>query len=289
VRGRSRPAAGSTLAATLTAYEGALATLRAKHALWPPRKLQHLRAGLAVLDATIEAHPEHAEARYLRLMSCYYLPSILGRGGSVQEDFAALARLLPGAPGPVPGRALPRDRRLRPGERVARRPRRRAARAFAGAGGRMARGFSRPALAAFELCRAALDAAAPPRRSGSPGSRGRSPPGAPPAGREPRELVGPVPAPRGPPPAPAGRAALHRDAPARAAAAGPSSAASARWGSTRSARRASRTRCASCSAGSASGPTRWSPSSRRAGSGRRTAGRSGSSPGWSCCSATSRR
>jgi hypothetical protein len=102
VRGRSRPAAGSTLAATLTAYEGALATLRAKHALWPPRKLQHLREGLAVLDATIAAHPEHAEARYLRLMSCYYLPSVLGRSDSVQEDFAVLARLLPGLRGQYP-------------------------------------------------------------------------------------------------------------------------------------------------------------------------------------------
>jgi hypothetical protein len=82
-------------AATLAAYEGALTTLKAKHATWPPRKLQHLRQGLAVLDSVVDAHPRHAEARYLRLMSCYYLPGILGRGGSVREDFTALARLLP--------------------------------------------------------------------------------------------------------------------------------------------------------------------------------------------------
>jgi hypothetical protein len=86
---------GSHREATLTAYEGALITLRAKHAFWPPRKLQHLRQGLAVLDAVVAAHPEHAEARYLRLMSCFYLPSVLGRGESVREDFAALAQLLP--------------------------------------------------------------------------------------------------------------------------------------------------------------------------------------------------
>lgn len=86
---------GSHQEATLTAYEGALITLRAKHAFWPPRKLQHLRQGLAVLDRVVAAHPEHAEARYLRLMSCYYLPPLLGRGESVREDFAALARLLP--------------------------------------------------------------------------------------------------------------------------------------------------------------------------------------------------
>jgi hypothetical protein len=95
-RARLRPADGAHVEATLAAYEGALITLRAKHASWPPRKLQHLRQGLAVLDAVIAAHPDHAEARYLRLMSCYYLPAILGRAGSVREDFAALARLLPG-------------------------------------------------------------------------------------------------------------------------------------------------------------------------------------------------
>jgi len=95
VRARAAVQAGTPLDATLTAYRGALVTLRAKHAFWPAQKLRFLREGLAILDATIAAHPEHAEARYLRLMSCYYLPGILGRGGSVREDFAALARLLP--------------------------------------------------------------------------------------------------------------------------------------------------------------------------------------------------
>jgi hypothetical protein len=96
VRARFGVRAGTPLDATLTAYRGALITLRAKHAFWPAQKLRYLRDGLAILDATIAAHPEHAEARYLRLMSCYYLPGILGRGGSVREDFAALGRLLPG-------------------------------------------------------------------------------------------------------------------------------------------------------------------------------------------------
>jgi hypothetical protein len=81
--------------ATLSAYEGALITLRAKHAFWPGAKLRHLREGLAILDSVIVANPAHAEARYLRLMSCYYLPGLLGRGWSVREDFAALGRLLP--------------------------------------------------------------------------------------------------------------------------------------------------------------------------------------------------
>ena len=55
-----------------------------------------IRGGLAILDDVVARNPEHAEARYLRLMSCYYLPGILGRGRSVRDDFAALARLLPG-------------------------------------------------------------------------------------------------------------------------------------------------------------------------------------------------
>lgn len=93
---------GSANDALLAAYRGALITLRAKHGSWPPYRLRHLREGLAVMDAVVAAHPDHAEVRYLRLMSCYYLPGILGRSGSVREDFAALARLLPGARGRHP-------------------------------------------------------------------------------------------------------------------------------------------------------------------------------------------
>jgi hypothetical protein len=85
------------LRSTLLAYEGALITLRAKHGSWPPRRLQHLQQGLAILDEVLRIDPANAEARYLRLMSCYYLPAVLGRRGSVREDFAALAGLLPGA------------------------------------------------------------------------------------------------------------------------------------------------------------------------------------------------
>jgi hypothetical protein len=82
-------------AAALTAYRGAFTVLRAKHGFWPPDRLRHTRNGLAVLDSVVAAHPAHAEARYLRLMSAYYLPGLFGRGWSVRDDFAALARLLP--------------------------------------------------------------------------------------------------------------------------------------------------------------------------------------------------
>ena len=95
LRRRAPAVPGSRRDATLTAYRGALVTLRAKHAFWPQQKLRYLREGLATLDAVIAAHPGHAEARYLRLMSCYYLPGVLGRKWSVREDFAELAELLP--------------------------------------------------------------------------------------------------------------------------------------------------------------------------------------------------
>jgi hypothetical protein len=95
IRGGGGVVAGSELDATLTAYRGALVTLQAKHAAWPPRKLKYMREGLGLLDGAVAGSPDAAEARYLRLMSCYYLPGFFGRRGSVREDFAALARLLP--------------------------------------------------------------------------------------------------------------------------------------------------------------------------------------------------
>lgn len=94
--------AGSPRAAVLTAYSGALRTLRAKHGRWPTARLRDLQQGLEVLDGVVGANPSLVEPRYLRLMSCYYLPSLLGRGGSVREDFTALGRLLPGARDELP-------------------------------------------------------------------------------------------------------------------------------------------------------------------------------------------
>jgi hypothetical protein len=99
LRQRSRDAHAT---ATLAAYRGAFTVLRAKHGVWPPDRLRHTRNGLAVLDSVVATNPAHAEARYLRLMSCYYLPRLFGRGWSVRDDFAALARLLPSVRGDYP-------------------------------------------------------------------------------------------------------------------------------------------------------------------------------------------
>lgn len=88
----------------LQAYRGAFRVLGAKHALWPPRKMEHLKAGLPALDSAVAARPDHTEIRYLRLVSGYYLPFFIGRGAEVKADFAALARLLPEAHGEYPAR-----------------------------------------------------------------------------------------------------------------------------------------------------------------------------------------
>jgi hypothetical protein len=86
----------------LDAYEGALITLKAKYVFWPTTRMRHLNEGLAVLDRLVAGNPGNSEIRYLRLMSCYHLPSLLGRGGTVREDFGALAQTLPADRNNVP-------------------------------------------------------------------------------------------------------------------------------------------------------------------------------------------
>jgi len=89
--------AGLGFVATLDAYAGAIQVLRGKHAFWPPTRSRYLRDGLGRLDRVLESHPRHPEARYLRLVSTWYLPFFFGRRDSAREDAAALALLLPEA------------------------------------------------------------------------------------------------------------------------------------------------------------------------------------------------
>lgn len=94
-----RDAIGSDLR---NAYKGAFDVVRAKHALWPPSKLDFLKRAEPLLDSAAARSPDDIEVRYLRLMSCYYLPFFFGRSWSVKSDFDALARLLPTAGGTLP-------------------------------------------------------------------------------------------------------------------------------------------------------------------------------------------
>lgn len=79
------------------AYEAAFIILRAKHVFWPHKKMRYLNEGLPRLDTLVSLHPQDVEVRYLRLLSCYYLPRFLGRGDTVEQDIKALAGLLPAA------------------------------------------------------------------------------------------------------------------------------------------------------------------------------------------------
>ena len=77
------------------AYAGALAMLDGKYALWPPRKLEYVRAGRRDLDAAVRAAPDDVEVRYVRLVSGHYLPFFLRDDEQVEADARAVARLLP--------------------------------------------------------------------------------------------------------------------------------------------------------------------------------------------------
>jgi hypothetical protein len=75
---------------TLEAYRGALEVVRAKHARWPPNKLEHLKRGSAILDSLAAAHPDDPEVRYLRFASYRFLPFFLSRDETVSTDAQAL-------------------------------------------------------------------------------------------------------------------------------------------------------------------------------------------------------
>jgi phytoene synthase len=86
------------------AYRGAILVAHAKHGFNLNRKMRLLKAAAPILDSAVAAEPEGAEVRYLRLVSGYYLPFFLGRKAAVREDFAALARILPGVTDRFPPR-----------------------------------------------------------------------------------------------------------------------------------------------------------------------------------------
>lgn len=82
------------IASVLEAFRGALEVVRGKHAFWPHHKVGHVRTGLGRLDRVLEGRPHLVEARYLRLLSAFYLPFFFGRGDTVDADLDVLAELL---------------------------------------------------------------------------------------------------------------------------------------------------------------------------------------------------
>ena len=81
--------------ALLEAYKAAFTVLKAKHAFWPVQKMRHLNEGIPQLDALVAQNPSDIKVRYLRLLSCYYLPRFLGFSEAVEEDTRKIAALLP--------------------------------------------------------------------------------------------------------------------------------------------------------------------------------------------------
>ena len=81
---------GSAQKRTVAAIGGALEVIRGRNSRWPPNKLEHVRKGLEILDTLVREHPEALEVRYLRLVSCFYLPFFFDREESVKADMTAL-------------------------------------------------------------------------------------------------------------------------------------------------------------------------------------------------------
>ncbi len=108
LRERRRPAPSSRLDLVLRAYAGSFTALRGKHGGWPPARLRALRDGFALMDSAVAEAPEAAEIRYIRLLSGFHLPGILGRKGEVAQDMAALIRLLPTSAGAFAPDLFPR-------------------------------------------------------------------------------------------------------------------------------------------------------------------------------------
>jgi hypothetical protein len=79
----------------VNALAGALEVVRAKHSRWPPNKLKYFRRGVSALDRLVEEAPDDSVVRYLRLVSCFYLPFFLERDQSVKEDLRVLTEVLP--------------------------------------------------------------------------------------------------------------------------------------------------------------------------------------------------
>jgi hypothetical protein len=71
---------------TLT-YIGALTALKGKFAFFPLTKYRHAVKGLKLMDQGIIKNPSNIESRFIRGMTCYYLPFFFKRKKTAQSDF----------------------------------------------------------------------------------------------------------------------------------------------------------------------------------------------------------
>lgn len=68
-------------------YLGALTALKGKYAFFPIKKYRLVLKGLEMMDAGVSLTPDNIEARFIRGMTCFYLPFFFKRKGTAVEDF----------------------------------------------------------------------------------------------------------------------------------------------------------------------------------------------------------
>lgn len=81
-------------AGVASTYIGALIALKGKFAFLPTAKYSHVMKGLRLMDNGIEISPDNIEARFIRGMTCFYLPFFFYRKQTAQEDFEVVVRQL---------------------------------------------------------------------------------------------------------------------------------------------------------------------------------------------------
>ncbi|MBN2030589.1 hypothetical protein JW824_10125 [bacterium] len=75
-------------------YMGALTALKGKYAFLPITKYRHVQKGLQLMDDGIQKSPDNIEARFIRGMTCYYLPFFFNRKKTAREDFKIIVKQL---------------------------------------------------------------------------------------------------------------------------------------------------------------------------------------------------
>lgn len=80
-------------------YIGALTALKGKFAFLPTTKYKRVLEGLELMDQGIEKSPDNIEARFIRGMTCFYLPFFFNRKETSRKDFKNIVRNLENAAG----------------------------------------------------------------------------------------------------------------------------------------------------------------------------------------------
>ncbi len=75
-------------------YKGSCLTLKARDAVWPPKKLEYAREGFQTMDQAVAASPENNEVRFIRAMCALNVPKFFKRLDQALEDFDTLIHSL---------------------------------------------------------------------------------------------------------------------------------------------------------------------------------------------------